>query len=228
MSHSHQIFSAWTRTRNSGEETDFGQSRFGHPDLSNFGQSNFGQSNFGQSFFGHRVLAPANLGHCQFWPMPILAIVVFILARPILANANFGQCNFYFWIWCVSWWCPEWWAETIFGQSVFGHPYLTICGQIHFGPVHFWPIRFWPICVFCGFTICAARKGGGPEGWWGPDGWEAQNFALFFPLPLHFRSFCLSLCVFPWFFGGVFLIFDKRSDIFFFLHHDSYSSSPRS
>ena len=28
------------------EEADFGQSRFGHPDLTNFGQSNFGQSQF--------------------------------------------------------------------------------------------------------------------------------------------------------------------------------------
>ena len=44
------------------ERTDFGQSRFGHPDLTNFGQSNFN---------------------------PFLAILVFarpILANPILAN----------------------------------------------------------------------------------------------------------------------------------------------
>ena len=32
---------------NSAEGTDFGQSRFGHPDLTNLGQSNFGQSNSG-------------------------------------------------------------------------------------------------------------------------------------------------------------------------------------
>ena len=45
-----------SQTSSPGEETDFGQSRFGHPDLaivvlakSNFGQSNCGQSNFGQS-----------------------------------------------------------------------------------------------------------------------------------------------------------------------------------
>ena len=31
------------------EETDFGQSRFGHPDLTNLGQSNFGQSNWAQT-----------------------------------------------------------------------------------------------------------------------------------------------------------------------------------
>ena len=48
------------------EETDFGQSRFGHPDL-----TNFGQSNLGQFIFGH-------LG----------------LARPILAKTNSSQCNF--------------------------------------------------------------------------------------------------------------------------------------
>ena len=35
--------------------TDFGQSRFGHPDLTNVGQSNFGQSNFGQSISGSGV-----------------------------------------------------------------------------------------------------------------------------------------------------------------------------
>ena len=46
------------------EETDFGQSRFGHPDL-----TNFGQSNFGQSIFGHRGFDPANSGQSQFWPI---------------------------------------------------------------------------------------------------------------------------------------------------------------
>ena len=42
------------------EETDFGQSRFGHPDLTNFGQSNFGQSIFGQ-YFGVMV-GPQRVG----------------------------------------------------------------------------------------------------------------------------------------------------------------------
>ena len=46
------------------EESDFGQSRFGHPDL-----TNFGQSNFGQSIFGHRGFGPANYGQSQFWPI---------------------------------------------------------------------------------------------------------------------------------------------------------------
>ena len=39
---------------------------------------------------------------------------------------------------------------------------------------------------------------------WGPELWEAQNFALFFPSPAtHVRSFYLSLGVFSCFFGGV-------------------------
>ena len=42
----------------------------------------------------------------------------------------------------------------------------------------------------------------GSEGW-GPKGWEARNFVLFFPLPLPFFSVCLSLGVFSWNFGGV-------------------------
>ena len=43
------------------------------------------------------------------------------------------------------------------------------------------------------------RKVGG-----GPEGWGAQNFALFFSVSRsHFRSFCLSLGVFSWNFGGV-------------------------
>ena len=79
----------------------------------------------------------------------------------------------------------------------------------HFWPIHFWPIHFWPI-HFSGFTIvrprrvgakkrCGAkpRKSEAQKGGWGPERWEAQNFALFFdPLPPHFRSFCLSLGVF--------------------------------
>ena len=44
------------------EETDFGQSRFGHPDLTNFGQSILGHRGFGQS---------------KFWPKPILANPIF-------------------------------------------------------------------------------------------------------------------------------------------------------
>ena len=43
------------------EETDFGQSRFGHPDLTNFGPSNFGQSNFLANFFGVMV-GPQRVG----------------------------------------------------------------------------------------------------------------------------------------------------------------------
>ena len=38
-------------------KTDFGQSRSGHPDL-----TNLGQSNMGQSIFGHGGFGPANFG----------------------------------------------------------------------------------------------------------------------------------------------------------------------
>ena len=44
----------------SKEETDFGQFRFGHPDLTNSGQSNFGQSNFG-SGVPRRTVGPEGL-----------------------------------------------------------------------------------------------------------------------------------------------------------------------
>ena len=64
------------------EETDFGQSRFGHPAL-----TNLGQSNLGQSIFGHRGIGLANLGQNQFWPIQFWPIQ--------------------FWIWCVLWWGPK-------------------------------------------------------------------------------------------------------------------------
>ena len=46
----------------SEEGTDFGQSSFGHPDLTNLGQSNFGQSNFGQSNLGQSNLGQSISG----------------------------------------------------------------------------------------------------------------------------------------------------------------------
>ena len=45
------------------------------------------------------------------------------------------------------------------------------------------------------------RRVGGPEGW-APKGGEPNILRLFFPLPHHFRSFCLPLGVFSWNFGG--------------------------
>ena len=50
----------------STEEADFGQSRFGHPDLTNFGQSNFGHSILGHRGFGRPILAEANFGQANF------------------------------------------------------------------------------------------------------------------------------------------------------------------
>ena len=49
----------------------------------------------------------------------------------------------------------------------------------------------------------AGPRRGGPEGR-GPERQGAQNFALFFLSRSHFRSFCVSLGVFSWNFGGVF------------------------
>ena len=46
------------------EEADFGQSRFGHPDLTNFGQSNFGQSIFWPIQFW-----PIQFWNPIFWPI---------------------------------------------------------------------------------------------------------------------------------------------------------------
>ena len=78
------------------------------------------------------------------------------------------------------------------------------------------------VTCFVFFTQARDQTQWGPEGWgpdtwgpegWGPEGWGtkpsggpkggAQNFALFFPLPPPFRSFCVSLGVFSWNFGGV-------------------------
>ena len=80
---------------------------------------------------------------------------------------------------------------------------------IPFWPIHFWPSWFWIWCVsWWGPKGCWAkprkkwdpevmgpRRVGprrvGPAGW-GPEGWGAQH-----------RSLSLSLCVFSWYFGGV-------------------------
>ena len=64
----------------SQEATDFGQSRFGHPDL-----TSFGQSNFGQSILGHLGFGPANFGQNQCWPKPMSA-------NPFLANPFGSGC----------------------------------------------------------------------------------------------------------------------------------------
>ena len=105
---------------------------------------------------------------------------------------------------------PE--EETDFGQSRFGHPDLTNSGQSQFWPIQFWPIYFWIWCVsWWGPKGCGVKPRKmwdpevmeGPEGW-SPEGWGAQNFALFSLFRSLFRSFCLSLCIFSWFFGGVF------------------------
>ena len=129
------------------EETDFGQSRFGHPDL-----ANLGQSNFGQSIYGHLGFCPANFGQNQFWP-------------------------------------------------------------IQFGPIQFW-FHGSGVCVggAKGWGPEVTRTGLGPKGEEGPkprkksgpEGWEAQNFALF-SLSRHHFALLVSLWVS---YRGILVVFE--------------------
>ena len=58
-------------------------------------------------------------------------------------------------------------------------------------------------CVLCCVLLVLPTQRGPPSAGPRPLRRTAQNFALFFPLPLHFRSFCVPLGVFSWNFGGV-------------------------
>ncbi len=80
------------------EGTDFGQSRFGHPDL-----TNFGQSNFGQSIFGHRGFGPANFGQIQFWPTHFWPELVFQWFHNLCGPEGLGPEG----------WGPEGWGPKI-------------------------------------------------------------------------------------------------------------------
>ena len=78
------------------EGTDFGQSRFGHPDLTNLGRSNLGQSNLGRSIWiwvcvCHGV-GPRRVGHPRvggprisrfFFPLPPF-VSLWVSSRGIL------------------------------------------------------------------------------------------------------------------------------------------------
>ena len=96
---------------------------------------------------------------------------------------------------------------TDFGQSRFGHPDLTNFGQSNFGQ----SISGSGVCVMAPKDgpkprKNGARKGGAPKGAapkGGPEGWGAQNFALFLPSPTTNFALFISLCVFSWSFGGV-------------------------
>ena len=97
------------------EETDFGQSRFGHPDL----------TNFRQSILGHRGFGPANLGQNQFWPIhlwiwcvswwgpegwgPKISPFVFPLSLPFSLFLSLSGCllNFGQSITGSGWWAPR-------------------------------------------------------------------------------------------------------------------------
>ena len=73
-------------------------------------------------------------------------------------------------------------------ETVFGHPYLTIFGQ---------SIQGQYVC-FSGFTICAARKSGSPEGW-GPLRVGANCGAPKGGVPTILRFFSLSRPIFALF-----------------------------
>ena len=88
---------------------------------------------------------------------------------------------------------PELVEGTDFGQSRFGHPDLTNFGQSIFAN------------PFLDLVCVMAPKGGAQTQKKScPEGWRAQNFALFFPSPASsfalFVSHCVSSRVF--FFGG--------------------------
>ena len=92
-------------------------------------------------------------------------------------------------------------GETDYSQYRFGHPELA---QIHCWPLHFWPIHLDLVCLKVG----TGRVG--PRGWgpkprdkWDPEEWGPPN-RVFFRLPPPIRSFCVSLGVFSWNFGGFF------------------------
>ena len=100
-----------------------------------------------------------------------------------------------------------WGEETDFGHLGFGPANF---GQEQVWPIQLWPIEFWPIHIwpilFLGSDVC---HGGAPKGRsktqkkWGPEGWGAKHFALFFPSPAPIFALFLSLSAFSWNFGGV-------------------------
>ena len=83
-------------------------------------------------------------------------------------------------------WLRPFWAKSIFGQSIFG-PKLVFykCGA------EGWGLRR------CAPNGEPTRKSGAPEGV-GPEGWGAQNFALFSLSRHNFLSFFFLLGVFSW------------------------------
>ena len=169
------------------EEANFGQSRFGHPDL-----TNFGQSNFGQSIFGHRGLGPANFGQSQFWPIQFWPI-------------QFWPIQF----WPIQFWPIQFWLIQFFGQFFWCHGGAPKGGAPKGGaPKGGAPKGGAPKG---GAPKGGAPKGGAPKGGArrvGPRRVEAptvgaQNFALSFPLPPQFFSFFPLFWSLSWNFGGV-------------------------
>ena len=154
-------------------ETDFGQTDFGHPYLTDFGQ------NLGGRLWPNRL-----------WPKLVFQSYVFLFQKKKEqqdvgphhglhpsqeGGASKGGA--------LEGWGPEVWEKG----STLANPVLAILIWpilANFGQSNFWPIHFWIWCV----------------SWWGPKMWGSEmwggpNFRAFFPLRPHFRSVSLSLWV---------------------------------
>ena len=100
-----------------GEDTDFGQSRFGHPDLTNFGQSNFGQSISGSGFCSNgwgpnpEKIGPRRVGLqiSRFFSVSTTSFALFV-----------SHCVFSRWILVVFVKTPEGWVPRKVGNPKFG------------------------------------------------------------------------------------------------------------
>ena len=158
------------------EETDVGQSRFGHPDLTNLGQSNFGQSIFGHRGFGRPILAKANFGQSNF-------------GQSNFGQSNFGQSNYLANIfakprksggpegWGPEGWGNEGWSPERWGPKI-SRLFFPLPPQFSFfSPsllvffVEFWwclKRRGAQICTF-GVLGLSCASPGGPV-WWGRRG----------------------------------------------------------
>ena len=100
-------------------------------------------------------------------------------------------------------------AETDFGQSDFGHPYWPSWGPEMCGPEGWGPEGWGPEGWGAEPRKSGPRKGGAPKGGGAPKSGGPRRVggpkfrAFLFPFPPPFRSFCVSLGVFSWNFGGV-------------------------
>ena len=133
-------------------------SRFGHRDL----------TNFGQSIFGHRGFGPANFGQSQFWPI------------------QFWPIQFFWPIFLVSWWGPEGVGGRMVGARMVGAQNFALFSLSRHSFSFFSPsllvfvVEFWwclkrrdaQMCAF-GVLWLSCASPGGPV-WWGRRGFTRQ------------------------------------------------------